>query len=57
MSAGEEEGAAYGGHLIEGCTVFSLAEIAIAELEGVTMTREYDEATKGPQLFAKSSSL
>jgi predicted DNA-binding protein with PD1-like motif len=50
VSAGEEQGLAYGGHLLPGCTVYSLAELVIAEIEGLALTRPYDASTRGPQL-------
>ena len=53
ISVGEQDGLAYGGHLVPGCVVFSLAEIVIAEVRGLEMVRGYDEATRGPQLFLR----
>ncbi len=50
ISMGDEDGRSYGGHLIEGCKVFSLAELAIAEIEGIRLVRTYDAPTRGPQL-------
>jgi len=53
ISSGEEDGLAYGGHLIKGCTIFSLGELIIGEIEGVRLVRKYDEPTRGPQLFVR----
>jgi hypothetical protein len=50
VSSGEEAGVAYGGHLIEGCIVYHLAELVIAELEDVSLAREYDPETRSEQL-------
>ncbi|MGD2201292.1 MAG: DNA-binding protein [Candidatus Bathyarchaeota archaeon] len=41
-----------GGHLIEGCTIFGFAEIALMELGGIEMTKSFDEETQTLQLFA-----
>ena len=46
---GDEEGKAFGGHLEKGTIIFS-AEMFLVELEGLTLTREYDEVT-GLNLF------
>lgn len=54
VSAGEERGLAYGGHLLSGCIVYSLAELVIAEIGGLSLTRPYDPATRGSQLTVAS---
>ena len=41
----DEEGRAYGGHLLEGCVVSPTAELAILELAGAALTRRLDAAT------------
>ncbi|MEM0054168.1 MAG: DNA-binding protein [Nitrososphaeria archaeon] len=41
-----------GGHVIEGCTVFSFAEIVIMEIENIQMIKGFDSETKTFQLFA-----
>ncbi len=52
----DEEGRAYGGHLLEGCLVSPTAEVTVVELSGALLTRELDAKTglkllspKGPQ--------
>lgn len=42
-----------GGHLLEGCIVFGLAEVFIMELSDIEMRKSYDEETKTFQLFAQ----
>ncbi len=51
ISSGLDDGLAYGGHLIEGCTVFTYCEVAIAELTGLRMKRQTDAETQGPELY------
>ncbi|MGB9727205.1 MAG: PPC domain-containing DNA-binding protein [Nitrososphaeria archaeon] len=41
-----------GGHVIEGCIVFSFAEVIIIEIENILMEKSFDEETKTFQLFA-----
>lgn len=57
VSSGEEDGLAYGGHLVVGCKVLSLAELVLAEIEGVRLARTYDKATRGPQLHIVSEDM
>jgi predicted DNA-binding protein with PD1-like motif len=47
-----EEITVIGGHLIEGCVVFGFSEFVIMELEGIEMTKRFDEETQSLQLFA-----
>lgn len=42
-----------GGHLIEGCIVYHLAEIIIMELEELDMVKTLDAETKTLQLFVR----
>jgi len=51
ISSGLEDGRAYGGHLLEGCLVFSYCEVVIAEITGLEMKRDIDPETRGPELF------
>lgn len=46
VSSGLEEGLAYGGHLLEGCLVFSTVEIVLCSIRGMTMIREMDPQTR-----------
>ena len=54
ISSGLDDGRAYGGHLIEGCLVFSFCEVVIAEVTGLEMIRDTDPETGAPELFFKS---
>jgi predicted DNA-binding protein with PD1-like motif len=51
VSSGLEEGTVYGGHLLEGCLVFSTVEIAICTVQGMTMVREMDPQTRVAELY------
>ena len=51
ISTGAEDGRAYGGHLVEGNIVMSLAEIVVAEIVGLPMVRHIDPETKAPELY------
>lgn len=45
ISKGDEEGLAYGGHLDKGCIIFTTAEIIIAEIAEMKITREKSSET------------
>ena len=49
VSSGQPAGKTYGGHLLAG-EAYTLAEIAIAEVEGVTFKRLVDPVTGTPHL-------
>jgi predicted DNA-binding protein with PD1-like motif len=51
---GIPEGAAFGGHLVDGAIIFSTGEIAIAELTGISMDRVFSEETKTLELKPRS---
>lgn len=51
ISSGLDDGRAYGGHLIEGCLIFSYCEVIIAEITGLELKRDIDPETHGPELF------
>jgi hypothetical protein len=51
VSSGEEDGRAYGGHLMKGTEIFSTGEIVIAEITGCRMIRLEDPETKGQELY------
>jgi predicted DNA-binding protein with PD1-like motif len=58
ISSGLEAGAAYGGHLVEGCIVLSTVEIVIAAIHGMAMIREMDPQTRVIELcFAREDHL
>lgn len=43
-----------GGHLLEGCSIYTTAEIVLAELPGMRFNRDYDAATGYPELVIQS---
>lgn len=45
LSLSDSTGKTVGGHLVEGCIVYTTAEIVVGELRGVRFTREQDEQT------------
>lgn len=52
VSTGAENPAAcYGGHLVEGATILSTGEIALAALDGCTLARLPDPETKTLELY------
>jgi hypothetical protein len=51
VSSGEEDGRAYGGHLLKGTEIFSTGEIVIAEITGCRMIRLEDPETKAQELY------
>ncbi len=44
ITVGDEEGRAFGGHLVEGCIIFA-GELIIEELLGKPLDRGYDDVT------------
>ncbi|MCF0112127.1 MAG: DNA-binding protein [Erysipelotrichaceae bacterium] len=55
ISASDVTGTTVGGHLKEGCIVGTTAEIVLAELESVTLTRQFDEKTGYKELVISSN--
>lgn len=51
ISSGLDDGRAYGGHLIEGCLVFSFCEVILAEVTGLELKRGIDPETGAVELF------
>ena len=51
MSMSDQHGTGHGGHLIEGTRVLLTTDMVIAELDGLVMGRNFDEAL-GVPLFA-----
>ena len=41
----DEEGRAYGGHVLEGCSISPTGELIVMELSGAELRREVDEET------------
>lgn len=50
LSVSDHRGKTIGGHLVEGCLVYTTAEIAIAELPDLRFSREPDAASGYPEL-------
>ena len=50
MSISDEHGALTGGHLLEGCTIYTTAEIIIGESPDLTFYREDDGTTGWKEL-------
>jgi predicted DNA-binding protein with PD1-like motif len=42
ISLSDKTGRPIGGHLVEGCTVYTTVELVVGEIEGVRFTREQD---------------
>ncbi|MGI6225348.1 MAG: PPC domain-containing DNA-binding protein [Peptococcales bacterium] len=49
ISKGDDDGLAFGGHLDKGCIIFSTAEIIIAEINDMKITREKSLETFGKE--------
>ncbi|NJN85022.1 MAG: DNA-binding protein [Leptolyngbyaceae cyanobacterium SL_7_1] len=45
MAIADNQGSVLGGHLMEGCLIYTTAEIVIGELEGVMFERAIDRQT------------
>jgi predicted DNA-binding protein with PD1-like motif len=45
ISLSDKNGAVIGGHLKEGCQIFTTAEIVLGEIEDYVFSREQDDAT------------
>ena len=54
VSSGLDDGRAFGGHLIEGCIVFSTCEVIIAEIKSLHMKRDIDPETHALELYPES---
>lgn len=46
ISLGDENGNGIGGHVKDGCLIYTTAEIVIGELEDLTFSRKFDLETK-----------
>lgn len=51
ISLGRPEATCFGGHLVEGCTIFSTCELMIAELEDIALMRLMDKHTQVGEAF------
>ena len=53
ISLSDKDGNVIGGHLKEGCAIFTTAEIVISEIENMVFFREMDESTGFKELIVK----
>ncbi len=54
ISLANKDGSTIGGHLKEGCPIYTTAEIIIGELKNIKFSREFDEQTGFKELvFSK----
>ncbi|MBS3168648.1 DNA-binding protein [Candidatus Woesearchaeota archaeon] len=51
ISLSDAKGVTIGGHLQEGCIIYTTAEIIIGELEGLKFSRVFDKNTGFKELF------
>ena len=45
ISIADSDGKTIGGHLVDGCLIYTTAEIVIGEAQGLTFSREQNEQT------------
>ena len=45
ISITDSSGKTIGGHLVDGCLIYTTAEIVIGDAKGLTFSREQDEQT------------
>lgn len=45
MSVADEKGTCWGGHLMDGCQIYTTAEILLVELSDFSFTRKHDPST------------
>lgn len=50
LSVSDGEGRTFGGHLMEGCRVYTTCEIVIGILDGMVFQREFDPESGYPEL-------
>lgn len=53
VSVSDHEGKTIGGHLKNGCIIYTTAEVCLLELETVKFTREFDEETGFEELVVQ----
>ncbi len=51
ISMGRPEATCFGGHLVEGCTIFSTCEMVIAEIENLAFMRLMDNHTRVGEVY------
>lgn len=52
-SLSDSTGRTYGGHLVEGCPVYTTAEVVLGEADALRFTREVDPQTTFPELVIR----
>ncbi|HEV7474634.1 MAG TPA: DUF296 domain-containing protein [Pyrinomonadaceae bacterium] len=55
ISIADSNGKTIGGHLVDGCLIYTTAEIVIGEARGLTFSREQDEQTGFKELRIRTS--
>lgn len=50
IAISDADGKTIGGHLVEGCTIYTTAEIVLSAVEGIRFKRTHDPATGFPEL-------
>ena len=53
ISVSDKDGRVWGGHLVDGCVIYTTAEIVLGELENYQFTREMDESTGYKELVVR----
>ena len=53
-SLSDGTGRTYGGHLVEGCPIYTTAEVVLGEADALRFTREVDPRTTFPELVIRS---
>ncbi len=56
ITVADSSGTTMGGHLLDGCKVYTTAEIMIGHSDQLIFTREYDGSTPWPELQIKTTS-
>jgi predicted DNA-binding protein with PD1-like motif len=54
ISLGDSKGNAFGGHLLDGCTIYTTAEIVIGDIPDLAFTREFSPETSFKELEIKN---
>ena len=55
MSVSNSEGQCIGGHVVQGCIVYTTLELVIGLMPGMSFRRELDTQTGFPELFVQSA--
>jgi len=50
ITLGDKNGKVYGGHVMDGCTIFTTAEIVLGTSPGIKFGRAFDKSTGFPEL-------